>query len=475
MSMPVVHPVVIGTAPHVRRAEVHVPAPVASALSLDGGRIEVAAGPLRETGTAVIRPQAAPERGASLVVHPQLLNRLHVPPGTRLHVRYDPKSRVLSLGPFVGILALRSRRGPVFGDHDPFFRALTRFGQRLAIAAYLFSPRDVDWQQHCVRGYTYTGIWPLGRWRQSAYPFPDVVYDRIQTRRTEWSPGFLRFRERLAGHVRIWFNQTGFFDKWRMHQELSKNPGLARLLPETERYSGRRDLERFLKAYRTVYLKPIGGSLGLGIVRIRRTGSGYTCAVQRRDRAVVLSAPTLSRLSSVVSGIVRERPYIIQQGLPLATWRGRPFDVRILMQRTAGGRWALTKMYSRVAAPGSFTSNLSRGGQGCRAGPLLRRVFGRRSAALLAQLRATGIECARQIERTLTGTVGELGLDLGIDRRGRTWLIEVNSKPFLQMTREAGSPQTLSLSVQRPLRFAKYMAGFENGSPETLIEEKERS
>src|SRR5690606_13519128 len=38
---------------------------------------------------------------------------------------------------------------------------------------------------------------------------------------------------------------------------------------------------------------------------------------------------------------------------------------------------------------------------------------------------------------------------------------EVNSKPFLQMTRESGSARTLSLSVQRPLRFAKFLAGFD--------------
>nr|MBO2476611.1 hypothetical protein [Bacillota bacterium] len=75
----------------------------------------------------------------------------------------------------------------------------------------------------------------------------------------------------------------------------------------------------------------------------------------------------------------------------------------------------------------------------------------------------------------MSGTVGELGLDLGIDRLGRIWLIEVNSKPFLQMTREAGSPHILGLSVQRPLRFARYLAGFENGGPVQVADERERA
>src|SRR5690606_39975702 len=98
--------------------------------------------------------------------------------------------------------------------------------------------------------------------------------------------------------------------------------------------------------------------------------------------------------------------------------------LRILMQRTPGGAWALTKMFSRIAAPGRFPANLTRGGQGCRIGLLLRRVYGRRHGALLKALRDAGFELAREIERTVPGTVGELGLDLGLDRRGRNLLVE---------------------------------------------------
>lgn len=479
LSMTVVHPVLIGAAPYATRREVYVPASVAARLGLAAGDIQLGAGPLLQPARAVVVPDRPGQAPPQVVMDPALLNQLHVPHGTRLHLRFDPERRALTLGPFVGILALRVRRGPLYGEHDPFFRALTRWGERLAIGAYMFAPRDVDWERRAVHGFTYSGIWPLGRWRRSTFPFPDVVYDRIQTRRTEWSAPYMRFRERLARHVPAWFNETGFFDKWRMHQELSKNPSLERLLPPTERYANAAQLERFLRMGRTVFLKPIGGSLGLGIICVRRTSSGFNLAFQLKDRAVLQYVPNLARAAAKVDRAVRGRAYIIQQGLSLATWRGRPFDVRVLMQRSQRGLWAMTKMYARIAAPGSFTANLSRGGQGAKVGPLLRRLFGARAGTLLRQLHQTGRECAREIERTLSGTVGELGLDLGIDRRGKIWLIEVNSKPFLQMTREAGSPRTLSLSVQRPLRFARWLAGFENGALvqkgwAEAVEERER-
>ncbi len=463
--MPVVHPVLIGAAPHLGRHEVVLPASVAARLGLSGGEIEIAAGPIKEAARAVVAPDRTGQSTPWVLMDAGLLNRLRIPHGARLHLRKDPVRRELAIGPFVGILALRVRGGTLYGEHDPFFRALTRWGERLAVGAYVFAPRDVDWERKCVYGYTYSGVWPLGRWRRSAFPIPDVVYDRIQTRRTEWSAPYMRFRERLGRQVPAWFNATGFFDKWRMHQELSRSAFLARLLPPTERYSGPAQLERFLSGSRTAFLKPIGGSLGLGIICVRRTGSGYSVAYQLKDRAIVQPVTTLAAAGARVARAVRGRPYIIQQGVPLATWRGRPFDIRILLQRSNRGHWALTKMYVRIAAPGNFTANLSRGGQGARAGPLLRRVFGARAGALLRQLHETGLACAREIEHTLAGPIGELGLDLGVDRRGRIWLIEVNSKPFLQMTREAGSPRTRSLSVQRPLRFARWLAGFENGAP----------
>lgn len=462
--MPAVAPVLVTATPTVSGREVHIPASLAARLGLtEGGELHLTAGSVRQSAHAVIGSELPADGPAELRIHPEFLHRLRIPNGIHLHARWDAATRTVSLGPFVGIMALRSVRGPRYGEHEPFFRSLTRVGQRLGIATYMFGPRDVDWQRRQVYGYAYVGKWPAGRWRRSVYPLPDVVYDRVQTRRAEYSPKFAAFRERLARSVPAWFNQTGFFDKWRMHVELSKNERLRKYLPDTALYRGPADLERFIHSYGTAYLKPVGGSLGLGIIRVHRSAHVYVAAHQPGETLLIHRAAGISGLAQIVHKLTRRGTYVIQQGLPLARWRGRLFDIRILMQRTTGGAWALTKIFSRIAPPGRFTANLSRGGEGCRIDLLLRRVYGRHHAALLRNLHAAGMEMAKEIEHTVPGIVGELGLDLGLDRRGRIWLIEVNSKPFLQMTREAGSARTLSLSVQRPLRFAKFLAGYDEG------------
>lgn len=463
--MPVVAPVVVNAGRQLPEREVRVPASVAARLRLsESGALQMATASSREDGRVVIEHDVSGDATPVLWVHPQLLHQLRIPSGTALRARYDPTTRTLALGPFVGILALRSRRGVRYGDHEPFFRGLTRMGPKLGIGAFVFGPRDVDWLRRQVFGYAYVGSWPHGRWRRSVYPLPDVVYDRVQTRKAEYSPGFSAFRTRLARTVPRWFNETGFFDKWRMHTALSQNERLRRYLPETALYRGPADLAYFLDKYGTAYMKPVGGSLGLGIVRLQRTSAGYVASYQPGETLLIRRANTIQGLARLVARLTRRGPFIIQQGLPLARWHGRVFDVRILMQRTTGGAWALTKMFSRIAPVGSFTANLSRGGQGCRIDLLLRRVYGKRWPSVHRALRAVGFELAEEIQRTIPGVVGELGLDLGLDRRGRIWLIEVNSKPFLQMTREAGSSRTLSLSVQRPLRFAAHLAGFDDMS-----------
>lgn len=462
-------------------AELHVPGAVADALGLyGGGEIAVRAGGSTGVAAARIIDQRWPttnvsenqarlghnERtgvGESSVIRltPTLLSRLAIPVGTRLHARYDVNTAMLSLGPFVGILALRARRGPLYGDHDPFFRALTRQGKRLGIAAFMFSPSGVDWRTKHIFGYTFSSAPAAPGWRKHKFPLPDAIYDRIQTRRAESKPKYIRFRANLARHVPRWFNESGFFDKWRLHRLLWENERLRPYLPETLQYRDRADLEHILRGHNVAFLKPMAGSLGIGIIRVQRTGGGFTVTYEPGERVLMRRASTLSALGRIVDRLVRDRPYIVQQGLPLATWKGRPFDIRILLQRTVGGAWAVTKIFSRIAAPGNITSNLSRGADPCNIRLLLRRVFGRNWTRLHKQLHAVGMHCAKEIERTLPGTVGELGLDLGISRNRRVWLIEANSKPFLQMTREAGSAQTLALSVRRPLQFAKHLAAYE--------------
>src|SRR5690606_37536908 len=119
------------------------------------------------------------------------------------------------------------------------------------------------------------------------------------------------------------------------------------------------DLRAFLRRYPNAFLKPTGGSLGLGILAIRRRGERYRLVASTRAGTIHRRFHGFAALARWLSRYIRNREYVVQQGISLARWGGRPFDLRILMQKDTGGQWEMTKGYARVAPPGSLTSNLS--------------------------------------------------------------------------------------------------------------------
>ena len=147
----------------------------------------------------------------------------------------------------------------------------------------------------------------------------------------------------------------------------------------------------------------------------------------------------------------------MQQGIAFARYRGRRFDLRLLMQKSGDGEWTVSAAYARVAPPGSLRANLDAGGKAVRCTRVLGHIFGRRGRRVLQRVLETGLAVARAIEAGAPGPMGELGIDIGVDRTGRPWVIEANSKPLRQME---GPKKRLRRTLRRPLLFAARLAGF---------------
>ena len=85
----------------------------------------------------------------------------------------------------------------------------------------------------------------------------------------------------------------------------------------------------------------------------------YVVHRRKRIRGQAYSA---KQLLSKTKAYRSDRPYIVQQGIALATFRGRPFDLRIIFQKNGQGKWQISKKFVRLAPPGSSVANLSSGG-----------------------------------------------------------------------------------------------------------------
>lgn len=332
--------------------------------------------------------------------------------------------------------------GPLWPSQSAYLAELTTAGTAYGFLVYVFTPAGVNWQNRRVRGYRFHS----GRWQQGWFPLPQVVYNRILDRRVEKNEPVAALRERLGVP---WFN-TAYLDKWQVHQVLTGR-ALPLALPHTELYQQPSQAARLLGRYRTLFLKPTRGSLGRGILRLSRA-SALAGHLLRRGRMGKnpWPQPWKRRLSS--------RPYIVQQGIDLARVGASHFDLRLLVSKDGSGRWRLTSAAARVAVPGAAVSNQAAGATLVKPGAALAQAGlphpkGKR---LLPWLAGLAVPVAEAVEAGTGYCLGELGIDVGVDRAGRPWLIEVNSRPSKN---ELGPPEPrrLRLSSRRVLQFAGYL------------------
>ncbi|QWU15307.1 YheC/D like ATP-grasp [Paenibacillus sophorae] len=211
--------------------------------------------------------------------------------------------------------------------------------------------------------------------------------------------------------------------KWRKTEALLSDSRISGYIPKTMPYSNTA-LHSMLQRYGNVVIKPIVGGGGYGVIKVFRDGRGYGFTYMDRTRIY----RDYSSMAGALKRVRVKRSYLIQQGISLARIAGRPIDYRVKVVKN-GEHWEFRSMVGRLARPGLFVTNLCKGGTmlTCREG--LRRSLPRiKISAKRTEMRNLTITCIGVLERHFPG-IGELGFDYAVDRSGRIWILEVNTRP----------------------------------------------
>ena len=240
--------------------------------------------------------------------------------------------------------------------------------------------------------------------------------------------------------------------KWLLWKWFYNHPAFHKYLPETRLYSPKQ-LRAFLSAFQSIYIKPVAGARGQNVMCAAKEGSSFILHIENH---APLRFSTFSELEQYLQRQMGNRRYIVQRDVRLAKIAGRPFDIRIMMQKDAHEKWQCTGLCAKVAGPHSAVTNIARShGVVLSVAEALRESLhfsATQTAKTEEELRDIGIQTCSRLEEYQS--YSEIGVDVGIDRSGRPFILEQNTGPSHALFRHM-SDQTDYLLIQKTWRERK--------------------
>ncbi|SHG62115.1 YheC/D like ATP-grasp [Thermosyntropha lipolytica DSM 11003] len=388
-----------------------------------------------------------------LAFNPQTLNRLALSPQQKYNVKINKEE--IRLGPVVAIMAdlNKTSRDKPFGGQSSFIKQAIKIGQGLGELCFAFSPYSIDWKKKKIRGYTIKE----DSWIPGVFPFPDVIYPRDRMTNAQK----MRIRKRLSRNG-ISMLTSSLLDKWETYKILSEDTEIKPHLPDTRLVVDfGRQVDNMLNKYGAVYLKPIGGEQGKNIIKVIKKKNGiYQYWGHNSKQPISGQTSSITELYLNLKSIMMNRKYIVQKEINLIRWQNKIIDVRVLVQKSYGHQWHITGIACRIGGNGAIASNISCGGTAKKLEEVLKFNFEQAQIKyIVLKLQQLALKVARVLEFRI-GNCGEMGIDLGIDKKGKIWFIEANLRPARQVFTLMGENETRIKSITNPMLYAKYLGGF---------------
>ncbi|HEY0828839.1 MAG TPA: YheC/YheD family protein [Bacilli bacterium] len=212
--------------------------------------------------------------------------------------------------------------------------------------------------------------------------------------------------------------------KLELFKLFHKDPFIRRYLPSTV-LCNLLTLKSYLLKYKTVFIKPVNGNKGRGVIKAWKENGKYAYVIERGNPIYCSNTAEMFQKLRLA-----KKTHVIQQGITLAKIHGRPFDVRLMMMRDRKKNWKYTGMLAKVAGRRSIITNVARGhGYAETVGTALSQSLGsdkNKIARIKNEIIRLGYRCNRVYDRHCYDW--QIGYDIGIDHRGKIWLIEANPR-----------------------------------------------
>ncbi len=374
------------------------------------------------------------------------------PPGsfsTRVLVKKSSQ-HTLTVGPLIGILTVR--RGSGFKGNQSNYIDIINTGRKLGALVYVMAVEDIDWGKRTTSAFLYNG--KSGWTRVTDFPLPNVVYNRIPYREDEMKASVQNTLQKLQNIPGLRLYNRHFFNKWSLYESLGQHERVAGYIPESKKLLTAKDLTDMVTKHPLIYLKPISGKAGQGIMRLENKEGLHILKKRQGAKLITKSFNDTSSLWRELKSIV-PTGYVIQEGITLLTYKGRPFDIRVLVQKDGSGTWKPTGVGIRVAGKNGITTHVPRGGSIAAPEVVLGKLMSSSAySTFMKRLQNTVLELAHALEDNFP-SLGEFSMDLGLTKGGKLWFFEANAKPM-----KFDEPHIRQTSLERIIQYGQYLSQF---------------
>lgn len=352
---------------------------------------------------------------------------------------------VITLGPIVGILAARP-----FERQTTYFQHLCRLAHEKQMLAFVFEPQDILWDQKLIKGTSING--------EGLFPFPAVIYDRYFLGGKEKGVDIDEVRAKLQSVNKIPFvNPPALFqltgNKWDAHQLLAKEHD--EYLPESRLLEHPTDVTEMLDRFGEVFLKPLGGAMSMGVIRVIRRPAGIFW--MDLNQKIFQQLNTTEELYSKLTPLMKNNPYLVQEGIRRKQYNGKNLEIRVYMQKNEKQIWLRTGMVSRLSSDDVMTEESE---MNLRLSKVLTSIYPDLTERqyVFNKLAKASRSIVATVEEKI-GEFGELAVDLCIDQYNSIKLLEINAKPD-SLFSQIRAYKLRTLAGIRLLNYAASLAGY---------------
>ena len=332
-----------------------------------------------------------------------------------------------------------------------YFTEIAKLGKEFDMDVCRFTPDQADTETKSIKWERFDSA--NGTWIPGTFKIPDFIYDRCFHGLSREPSEIRKKINWLKEHSS--FLGIGLPGKWEVYQQLNKSPLLQAFFPETHRVGSAAEILEHLERLKKVFIKPEYGSGGIGTYLLTKADDQITVSTTKKGSRYDRQFETTTQLNKWLHHLLKRYSYLCQPYLELSSENSEPFDLRVLLQKNERNQWIERGRGIRVGSKDTLTSNLTTGGEALSVEAFIKKnphSFPLSAEQTIQHIIRTLPKEAEAVSQRLF----ELGIDLGIDKKGQIWILDINSKPGRKII-ETLRHENMDTLYRAPFQYCKHL------------------